>query len=64
MCIYSNIGIKKIIYILFFKHFFHIIANMDIKFFTKTKLYAKHGHTFYNVTSCKGENSWKSMRIY
>lgn len=30
-------------------------ANMDIKFLTKTKLYAKNNHTFYNVTQCKGE---------
>lgn len=30
-------------------------ANMDIKFLTKTKLYAKNDHTFYNVTQCKGE---------
>ena len=47
------------IFINYFK--FSSTANMDIKFYTKTKLYAKHGHTFYNVTSCKGENSQKSM---
>lgn len=29
-------------------------ANLQIKFYTKTKLYAKNDHTFYNVTGCKG----------
>lgn len=25
--------------------------------FTKTNLYEKNGHVFYNVTSCKGEQN-------
>lgn len=28
---------------------------MDIKFYTKTRLYAKNDHTFYNVTGCRGK---------
>lgn len=30
-------------------------ANMDIKFYTKTRLYAKNDHTWYNVTGCRGK---------
>ncbi|KAG5671079.1 hypothetical protein PVAND_001293 [Polypedilum vanderplanki] len=38
-------------------------SNMDIKFYTKTKLYAKHGHTFYNVTSCKVQFTMKGLKL-
>ncbi|KAL7024680.1 hypothetical protein ACKWTF_013161 [Chironomus riparius] len=38
-------------------------SNMDIKFFTKTKLYTKHGQTFYNVTNCKVQFTMEGLKL-
>lgn len=57
----ANVGLSqvsvlvtlKLVHMLIFLRF-SLKANMNIKFYTKTNLYAKNGHTFYNVTGCRG----------
>ncbi|CRL07708.1 CLUMA_CG020662, isoform A [Clunio marinus] len=38
-------------------------SNMDIKFYTKTRLYAKNDHTFYNVTGCRVHFNMEGLKL-
>lgn len=40
-----------------------LAANLNIKFYTKTRLYAKNNHTFYNVTGCRGQ-CWANDLVF
>lgn len=39
------------------------LENMDIKMITKTYLYEKHGHVFYNVTSTKVDYTLSGLKV-
>lgn len=42
--------------------FFGLAGNLNIKFHTKTKLYTKNNHTFYNVTGCRGKKNTQTSK--
>lgn len=40
-----------------------LLADMDIRLHTKTKLYQRDGHVFYNVTSAKVQYTISRLRL-